>query len=75
MPLSSALIVEPREHPASFASIRNVRENLGPEIPIIWFVVIQFVVVYKISPKHYLFVTCAKDNLYYASYIWLAEIS
>ena len=37
MPLSSALIVEPREHPASFASIRNVRENLGPEIPIIWF--------------------------------------
>ena len=32
---------------------------------IMWFVVVQFVVVYNISPKHYLFVTCAKINLDY----------
>ena len=52
-----------------------------------WFVAVQFVVVYNISPKHYLFVTCAQINLDYdyknpflnditnSSYISLAEIS
>ena len=30
-----------------------------------WFVAVQFVVVYNISPKHYLFVTCAQINLDY----------
>ena len=37
MPLSSALIVEPREHPSSFSAIENVRKNIGNDIPIIWF--------------------------------------
>lgn len=37
MPISTALIVEPRSHPASLPALKNVRENLGPDVPIIWF--------------------------------------
>ena len=43
-----------------------------------WFVAVQFVVVYNISPKHYLFVTCAQINLdydYKNPFLSLAEIS
>ena len=35
--LKSALIVEPREHPASLTVLKNIRANIPPEAPIVWF--------------------------------------